>query len=121
MVESVMLCVEKSWMLTNAMCRRLDGTCTRMLRPGVVFTWREWKKNNELYGELSNVTSVLKVRRLKYTGHLCRRKQKLVCQMLRFSSLNEKDMVDNKHFWKTVKPSMSEKVILKDKHFLKHY
>ena len=53
-----------------------------MLTAVVGFTWRDRKTNNELYGELSNVTSVLKVRRLKFIGHMCRRKQGLVCQML---------------------------------------
>ena len=32
-----------------------------------------------------------------------------------FSILNEKDIVDNKLFRKTVKPSLSDKVILRDK------
>ena len=32
-----------------------------------------------------------------------------------FSNLNENDIVDNKLFWKTVKPSFSDKVILRDK------
>ena len=32
-----------------------------------------------------------------------------------FPILNEKDIVDNKLFWKTVKPLLSDKNILKDK------
>ena len=32
-----------------------------------------------------------------------------------YTKLNEKDKVNNKHFWKSVKPSMSNKVTEKDK------
>ena len=32
-----------------------------------------------------------------------------------FAKLNEKDILDNKLFWKTIKPSMSDKVMTKDR------
>ena len=53
-IESVLLYGAESWTLTNSMCRRLNGTCTIMLRAVVGFTWRDRKTNNELYGQLSN-------------------------------------------------------------------
>ena len=53
-IQSVLLYGAESWTLTNSMCRRLDGTCTIMLRAVVGFTWRDRKTNNELYGQLSN-------------------------------------------------------------------
>ena len=53
-IESVLLYGAESWTLTNSMCRRLDGTCTIMLRAVVGFTWRDRKTNKELYGQLSN-------------------------------------------------------------------
>ena len=53
-IESVLLYGAESWTLTNSMCRRLDGTCTIMLRAVVGFTWRDRKTNNEVYGQLSN-------------------------------------------------------------------
>ena len=52
------------------------------MRAVVGFTWRDWKKSNKLNGELSKVTLVLKVRRLKSIGHTWKRKQELVCQIL---------------------------------------
>ena len=67
-VESVLLYEAESWTIKNAMCRRLDVNYTRMLRAVVGFTWRDRKTNNELYGELSKVTSVLKVIRLNSLG-----------------------------------------------------
>ena len=31
-----------------------------------------------------------------------------------FANLNEKDIHDNKHFWKTIKPALSDKVMTRD-------
>ena len=32
-----------------------------------------------------------------------------------FENSNEKDILDNKHFWKTIKPSLSDKVMTRDR------
>ena len=32
-----------------------------------------------------------------------------------FANLNEKDILDNKFFWKTIKPSLSDKFMARDK------
>ena len=81
-VETVLLYVGESWTLTNEMCRRLDGTYTRMLRAVLAFTWRDRITNNYLYVELSKITAVLKARRLRFIGHMWSRKEELVCQLL---------------------------------------
>ena len=81
-LESVLLYGPESWTLTNKMCRRLDGTYTRMLRAHLGFTWEDRITNNDLYGELSKITSVLKAKRLRSTGHMWRRKEELVRQLL---------------------------------------
>ena len=81
-VESVMLYGAESWTLTKAMSYRLDGTYTRMLRAVLGYTWRDRKKNKELYGNLSNISSVLQERRLRFIGHMWRRKEEIVSQTL---------------------------------------
>ena len=53
-----------------------------MLRAVLCFTWRNRITNNDLYGELSKITAVLKGQRLRFIGHMCRRKEELVCQLL---------------------------------------
>lgn len=53
-----------------------------MLRAVLAFTWKDRKTNKELYGELSSITSVLQERRLKFIGHMWRRKEEIVSQML---------------------------------------
>ena len=46
------------------------------------FTWRDTITNDYLYGKLSEITTVLKGRRLRSTGHMWRTKEELVCQLL---------------------------------------
>ena len=64
------------------MSNRLDGTYTRMLRAVLGVSWKDHKSNNELHGNLSRITSTLRVRRLKFIGHVWRRKVELVSQVL---------------------------------------
>ena len=47
-----------------------------------VVSWKDHKSNNELYGNLSRITSTLRVRRLKFIGHMWRRKVEVVSQVL---------------------------------------
>ena len=114
-IESVLLYGEESWTFSNDLCRRLDAIYTRTLKAVVGFSWRDRKTNSEIYGELNNVMSVLTIRRLIFIGHMWRRKQELVCQMLIFSNVNEKGIVGNKVFWKTAQLSLSDKNILTNK------
>ena len=109
MIESVLLYGEES------LYRGLNGIYTRTLKAVVGFTWRDRKTNSKIYGELNNVKSVLTIRRLILIGHMWRRKQELVCQMLIFSNVNEKGIVGNKVFWKTEQLSLSDKNILTNK------
>ena len=53
----------------------------------------------------------------KFHRHLCHNKQRNWCaSLLRkekkkyFANLNEKDITDNKNFWQTIKPFLSEKL-----------
>ena len=115
MIESVLLYGEESWTFSNDLYRGLNGIYTRTLKAVVGFTWRDRKTNSKIYGELNNVKSVLTIRRLILIGHMWRRKQELVCQMLIFSNVNEKGIVGNKVFWKTEQLSLSDKNILTNK------
>ena len=55
-----------------------------MLRAVLGFTWKDRITNDGLYGELSKITAVLKPRRLRSIGHIRRRKEELVCQLLKW-------------------------------------
>ena len=73
-VEIVLLYGAESWTLTNEMSRTLDGTYTRMLRAVLGFTWRDGITNSDLYGKLNKITAAFKSKRLRFIGHMWRRK-----------------------------------------------
>ena len=52
--------------MTGKMRNRLDGTYTRMLRVVLGVSWKEYKTNKELYGNLTKITDTLKIRRLRF-------------------------------------------------------
>ena len=81
-VESVLLYGAESWTLTSSMSKRLDGTYTRMLRAVLDVSWKEHKTNKDLYGNLKRITETLRYRRLKFIGHMWRRKSELVSKVL---------------------------------------
>ena len=81
-VESVLLYGSETWTLTKAMGKRLNGAYTRMLRVALGHTWQEHLKNGELYGKLKKVTSELLQRRLRFIGHMWRRREEIISDVL---------------------------------------
>jgi hypothetical protein len=63
---------------------RLDGTYSipKCYEQSLALLGEIAKTNKELYGELSSINSVLQERRLKFIGHMWRRKEEIVSQML---------------------------------------
>ena len=81
-VEGVLLYGAEGWTLTKELERRLDGTNTKIIRAILCITCIERMTNDELYGDLEKITEVLKVKRLRFIGHMRRRKEELVHQLL---------------------------------------
>ena len=71
-IETILLYGSESWIMNMSHSRKLNGTYTKMLR--VVFNTPWWKHttNEQLYGLLPNVTTVVKCRRLSLAGHVVR-------------------------------------------------
>ena len=76
-VKSVLLYGAECSTLTKDMSNPLDSSYTRMLRAVLGVSWKDHKSDNELYGNLSRITSTLHVRRLNFTGHMWRRRRKV--------------------------------------------
>ena len=47
----------------------MDGTYTRLLRMTFNVSWCEHLTNTELYGNLAKVSEIIRLRRLKLSGH----------------------------------------------------
>ena len=81
-VESVLLNGAEGWTLTKDLEKKLDGTYTKMLRAVRGISWRQHMTNDELYGDLVRISDVLRVKRLRFIGHMWRRKEELVHKLL---------------------------------------
>ena len=64
------------------MGKRLDGAYTRMLTVALGHTWQEHIKNEELYSKLNKVTSELLQRRFRFFGHMWRRREEIISDVL---------------------------------------
>ena len=61
--------------LTKSLRTQLDGNYTRMLRAALDVSWRSHISNKELYGPLTQVSAVVRSRRLRLTGHVVRHEE----------------------------------------------
>ena len=68
--------------MTGKMTNRLDGTFTRMLGAVLGVSWKEHKTNKEFYGNLPKITDTLMIRKLQFIGHCCRKKDKVISELL---------------------------------------
>ena len=64
----------QTWSLTEAEVKKLDRTYTRMLKKVFNVTWRDKISNEEPYGKLEKVTSIIRRNRLQLAGHVYRDK-----------------------------------------------
>ena len=77
-VETVLLYGCTTWTLTKALERKLDGTYTRLLRTALNIKWQTHTTNAVLYGNLPQITTTIKKRRLKFAGHCFRSEEEVV-------------------------------------------
>ena len=81
-VEPVLLYGAETWTLKKADSRALDGTYTRMLRRVFGISWKSHTTNAVLYGNIPPVTETIKIRRLRFAGHIHRLKDQPAQQLL---------------------------------------
>ena len=81
-VEAVLLYGSVTWTLTKHLEQRLSGTYTRMLRAALNISWREHPTIKRLYGNLPNVITTIRERRMRFAGHCWRHKEELAADTL---------------------------------------
>ena len=69
-VESILIYGCDSWSLTQTLENSLDGTYTRMLWKTLNVSWHHHMTNQELYGSLPRITTIVRRRRLRLAGHV---------------------------------------------------
>ena len=75
LVHPILVYGAETWTLTEALSKALDGTYTRLLRTCMGVHYSELRTNKSLYGDLPQLSVVLKQRRLQFAGHCSRAKQ----------------------------------------------
>ena len=71
-VESVLLYGSETWTLTKTLLKQLDGTYTRILRMILNVHWSQKVTNEVLYGAIERISTKIRRRFLKFTGHCLR-------------------------------------------------
>ncbi|KAI0236605.1 hypothetical protein LSAT2_012835 [Lamellibrachia satsuma] len=69
-IESILIYGCDSWSLTQSVENALVGTYTRMLQKTQNVSWRHHMTNQELYGSLPRITTIVRQRRLRLVGHV---------------------------------------------------
>ena len=81
-VESVLLYGSSSWTPTKRLERKLNGTYTCMLCAILNIHWSAHPSKERLYGNLVQITSVIKERRTRFAGHCYRSKDEVVSDLI---------------------------------------
>ena len=81
-VESVLLYGAETWTLTKTLQKGLDGCYTRLLRHALNIKWQQRLTNKQLYKDIPPISTVLRVRRLKFAGHCYRSASECVTDVL---------------------------------------
>jgi hypothetical protein len=62
--------------------KKVNGAYTRMLRAALNVSWREHHTNQELYGNLPQISETNRQQRFTFAGHCWRGKEELVSEIL---------------------------------------
>ena len=81
-VESVLLYGSSAWTLTKRLESKPNGTYTRMLRAILNIHWSAHPSKERLYGNLVQITSVIKERRTRFAGLCYRSKDAVVSNLI---------------------------------------
>ena len=81
-VESVLLYGCETWTLNKKLNKSLDGCYTRMLRKVQNISWKQHLTNKELYGTQSQISSIIRKRRLRFAGHSVRQHDQNVSDLV---------------------------------------
>ena len=81
-VASILLYGYTTWTLNKQLEKKLDGNYTRMLRAILNNSWIQHPTKQQLYGHLSPITKIIKIRRTIHAGHSWRSREELINDVL---------------------------------------
>ena len=77
-VETALLCGSTARTFTQSIDKKLDGACSKMLRMVKIVAWWQSIKNEVLYAGLPRISTTIRERRLRFSGHCWRSKNEVV-------------------------------------------
>ena len=77
-VVSILLYGCTTWTLNERMEKKLDGNYTRMLRAILKKSWSQHPTKQQLYGHLSPLTKIIKIRQTRHAGYCSRSRDELI-------------------------------------------
>ena len=92
-VESVLLYGSSAWTLTKRLESKRNGTYTRILRAILNIHWSAHPSKQHFYGNLVQMTSVIKERRTRFSGHCYRTKDEVVSDLILWTPKHGKSKV----------------------------
>ena len=81
-VETVLLYGSTAWALTQSLDKNLDGACTKMVKLVKNVAWRPRITKQMLYAGLPRISTTIRERRLRFSGHCWGSKKKKEIQLL---------------------------------------
>ena len=85
-IMSILLYGCTTWMLTKQLEKKLDGNYSRMQQAILNKSWRQHPTKQQLYGHLPPIMKTIKVRWIRHTGHCWRSRDKLISDVLLWTS-----------------------------------
>ena len=86
---SILLYGCTTWALTKRIEKKLDGSCSRMLRVTLNKSWKQHPAKQQLYNHLPPISKTIKIRRTRYAGPYWRSKDELISNVLLWTSLQD--------------------------------
>ena len=81
-VEPIPLYGSETWTLSRKLERRLDGTYTRLLMRAKNLSWKRHPTIAQIYGKLPRVSTLVKSRRVQFSGHCFRADSEIISSLL---------------------------------------
>ena len=81
-VEKILLYGSETWTMSAKLTKRLDGTYTRLLRRAKHLSWRTHPARKLIYGDLPQVSSLVKARRVQFAGHCHRAENEVISSLI---------------------------------------
>ena len=77
-IKPILLYGSETWILSKRHGRRLDGIYTRLLMSVQNLSWKNHPTKQQIYGNITSVSTTVKARRVQFAGHCWRAENEVI-------------------------------------------